>query len=93
MLKLKKKDEWNPTIEKDIPIWTNKANVKYHFIVEMEVGDSIRIENKKRLWNILSAITNWKNKNKKFQFYDIMKDRKFSYRTMRDKSYRLWRVK
>jgi len=88
-----KKDEWNPTIEKDIPIWTNKANVKYHFIVEMEVGDSICIENKKRLWNILSAITNWKNKNKKFQFYDIMKDRKFSYRTMRDKSYRLWRVK
>ena len=89
----RKKDKWTPTIEKNIPIWTNKSNVKYYFLIEMEVGDSIHFESKKQLWKILSTITNWKNRNKKFQFYEIMQDRKFSYRTMKDKSYRLWRVK
>ena len=59
----------------------------------MEVGDSVRLESRKRLWNILSTITNWNNKNKNLSLYEIMKDRKFSYRTMKDKSYRLWRVK
>jgi hypothetical protein len=89
----KKKDDWNPTIEKNIPIWTYKAHCKYHFLIEMEVGDSVRLESRKRLWQILSTITNWKNKNKNLSLYEMMKDRKFSYRTMKDKSYRLWRVK
>ena len=89
----KKKDDWNPTIEKNIPIWTYKAHNKYHFLIEMEVGDSVRLESKKRLYLILSTLTNWKNKNKNLSLYEMMKDRKFSYRTMKDKSYRLWRVK
>tara|TARA_B100000989_G_C19479502_1_gene444478 strand:+ start:494 stop:775 length:282 start_codon:yes stop_codon:yes gene_type:complete len=93
MVKVKKKEEWNPTIEKDIPMWNNKTNLKYHFIIEMEVGDSIHLENKKRLWSVLSTIIRWKNKDIKLSLYEIMKDRKFSYRTMKDKSYRLWRVK
>ena len=49
----------------------------YHFLIEMEVGDSVRIESKKRLWLILSTLTNWKNKNKNLSLYEMMKDRKF----------------
>ena len=83
----------NTEIEKNIPLWTYKAHNKYHFLIEMEVGDSVRIESKKRLWLILSTLTNWKNKNKNLSLYEMMKDRKFSYRTMKDNSYRIWRVK
>ena len=83
----------NVTIEKNIPFWSHKTSSKYNFLLEMEVGDSIHLESKRDIMKVLATITNWKNKNKGLRFYETMEHRKYSYRTLKDNSYRLWRVK
>jgi hypothetical protein len=83
--------ELNPKIEKNIPMWENSKS-KYYFLIEMEVGDSVLIKNKKHFDFVNGTITNWKRK-KHLQYYDAMKDRKYSHRRLKDNSYRIWRVK
>jgi len=82
--------ELNPEIEKNIPMWENSKS-KYYFLIEMEVGDSVLIKNKKHFDFVNSTIANWKRK-KHLQYYDAMKDRKYSHRRLKDNSYRIWRV-
>ena len=84
--------ELNTEIEKNVPIWSNSKS-KYYFLVEMEVGDSVHLQSKTEFTSVMSTITNWKNIKKKTQYYDEMKDRKYSYRRLKDNSYRIWRVK
>ena len=84
--------ELNTEIEKNVPIWSNSKS-KYYFLIEMEVGDSVHLQSKTEFTSVMSTITNWKNIKKKTQYYDEMKDRKYSYRRLKDNSYRIWRVK
>lgn len=79
-------------IEKNVPIWGDSKS-KYYFLIEMEVGDSVHIESKTHFTSVLSTITNWRNIKKKTQYYEVMKDRKYSHRRLKDNSYRIWRVK
>ena len=86
----KQEEEWTPKIEKNIPIWdANKkwSQSKYHFLHDMEVGDSVHLMNEKHLAHVLNTIARWRGTNT-----HGMKNKKFSYRTLKDKSYRLWRV-
>ncbi len=83
--------ELNLEIEKNIPMWENSKS-KYYFLIEMEVGDSVLIKNKKHFDFVNATITNWKGK-KHLQYYDAMKDRKYSHRRLKDNSYRIWRVR
>mgnify|MGYP003144478718 CR=1 FL=1 len=82
--------EWKPKIEKDIAIWdANKkwSQNKYDFLHDMDVGDSVHLVNDRHLAHVLNTIARWKKANT-----NGMKNKRFSYRTLKDKSYRLWRV-
>tara|TARA_R100001509_G_scaffold126417_1_gene79873 strand:- start:444 stop:761 length:318 start_codon:yes stop_codon:yes gene_type:complete len=86
----KQENEWTPKIEKDIPIWdVNKkwAESKYNFLHDMDIGDSVHLVNDTQLAHVLNTLARWRRLNT-----NGMKNKRFSYRTLKDKSYRLWRV-
>ena len=76
-------------IEKGIPVSGGHTKRDYirNTILEMEVGDSVHLMNEKHLAHVLNTIARWRGTNT-----HGMKNKKFSYRTLKDKSYRLWRV-